>query len=74
LIANIDSNKIKKGELMFNLSLTIDKKKKPQEPIRSTKVVFLRLPNELYTELQKEAKTRKITIQKYIIKIVDQRK
>ena len=59
---------------MFNLSLTIDKKKKPQEPIRSTKVVFLRLPNELYTELQKEAKTRKITIQKYIIKIVDQRK
>ena len=59
---------------MFNLSLTIDKKKKPQEPIRSTKVVFLRLPNELYTELAKEAKTRKITIQKYIIKIVDQRK
>jgi predicted HicB family RNase H-like nuclease len=74
VIANVDSNKIKKGEMMFNLSLTIDKKKKSQEPIRSTKVVFLRLPNELYTELQKEAKTRKITIQKYIIKIVNQRK
>lgn len=44
----------------------------PETTGRTTKSVFLRLPADLYAVLSRQAKRKKITVQKVIIQKIDE--
>jgi len=61
---------------VFNLSVKVDKEKKvKRKNEKKTSVshpVFLRIPTDLYEELDRLSFRKKITIQKFIIRILDE--
>ena len=60
---------------MFNLSVNVKKQKnnarKNSSDRLNSQAVFLRMPKDLYYEMEKQAYRKRLTIQKYIIKILD---
>ena len=61
---------------MFNLSLKVDKeknvKRKNAKKPSVSHPVFLRIPTDLYEELERMSFRKKITVQKFIIRILDE--